>query len=277
MEVDSKMSTIGRDGSAKQLSSSVQRALAVLEAVIQAPSDIGILELAEQLDLPQSSVHRFLANLEARGLIEKHPMSSRYSVGLRLLTLSGVVSRKQGDGTGLPPATHAIFQRAVERAGETGYIAVLDRFEVVYVDSVEGGDFIRATAPVGARRPVYCTAVGKVLVSELDQLSRDRILDSTPMESRTPRTITDREQLERSLITIREQGCAIDIEEFAEGLTCLAAPIRDHLGFVIAALGITGPASRMTGERLDYAVRTLIHAAAEISAAASSRDVDAAL
>jgi IclR family KDG regulon transcriptional repressor len=247
------------------LSTSVQRALEVLEAIAEAPSDVGISELSRQLDRPKSSIHRSLVNLERRGLVERDPVSSRYAAGLRLLALGSGLTHRLQFGTALPPGTSAIFRRAVNRVGETGYLAILDRNEVLYIDSVEGGDILRATAPVGTRRPVFCTAVGKVLIAGLDPAAQARVLGPGPFEPRTPKTVTDPKQLERDLEIIDAQGYAVDVEEYAEGLVCLGAPIKDHVGRVIAAIGLTGPIVRLCGERLEFAITVITAAAAESS------------
>jgi len=256
------------------LSSSVQRTLDVLEAVAQAPRDVGVSELAVQLRRPKSSVHRALANLEARGLVERDPVTARYTAGLRLFALASGLAHRLQFGASLPAATRSIFRRAVEEVGETGYLAILDRTEVLYIDSLEGGDDLRATAPIGTRRPAYCTAVGKVLIAELDLEARNRILDSTPLEARTQHTITDRAALEQNLDAIREVGYAVDIEEYADGLVCLGAPIKDQLGGVIAAIGLTGPLARMSGSRLDAAVRVLVNAATESSLVSATDQIE---
>lgn len=243
----------------------MQRALEVLEAIAEAPGDVGISELSRQLDRPKSSIHRSLVNLERRGLVERDPVSSRYAAGLRLLALGSGLTHRLQFGTALPPGTSAIFRRAVNRVGETGYLAILDRDEVLYIDSVEGGDILRATAPVGTRRPVFCTAVGKVLIAGLDPVAQARVLGPGPFEPRTPKTVTDRKQLERDLEIIDAQGYAVDVEEYAEGLVCLGAPIKDHVGRVIAAIGLTGPIVRLCGERLEFAITVVTAAAAESS------------
>jgi DNA-binding IclR family transcriptional regulator len=247
------------------LSSSVQRALEVLEAIAEAPSDMGISELARRFDRPKSSIHRSLVNLERRGLVERDPVTSRYAAGLRLLALGSGLAHRLQSGTALPPGASAIFRRAVEQVGETGYLAILDRDEVLYIDSVEGGDILRATAPIGTRRPVFCTAVGKVLIAGMDPVAQARVLGPGPFEPRTPKTVTDRKQLERDLETIDGQGYAVDVEEYAEGLVCLGAPIKDAVGRVIAAIGLTGPIVRLSGERLEFAIKVLTAAAAESS------------
>jgi DNA-binding IclR family transcriptional regulator len=247
------------------LSNSVQRALGVLEAIAEAPGDLGISELARLLGHPKSSIHRSLVNLERRGLVERDPVSSRYAVGLRLLALGSGLAHRLQFGTALSPSTNAIFRDAMRRVGETGYLAILDRNEVLYIDSVEGGDILRATAPVGTRRPVFCTAVGKVLIAGLDPDARARVLGPGPFEALTSKTVTDPEQLERDLEMIDAQGYAVDVEEYAEGLVCLGAPIKDHVGRVIAAIGITGPLVRLCGERRESAIAVLKAAAAESS------------
>jgi IclR family KDG regulon transcriptional repressor len=247
------------------LSTSVQRALEVLEAIAEAPGDVGISELSRLLERPKSSIHRSLVNLERRGLVERDPVSSRYAAGLRLLALGSGLTHRLQFGTALPPGTSAIFRRAVSQVGETGYLAILDRNEVLYIDSVEGGDILRATAPVGTRRPVFCTAVGKVLIAGLGPVAQARVLGPGPFEPRTPKTVTDRAQLERDLEIIDAQGYAVDLEEYAEGLVCLGAPIKDHVGRVIAAIGLTGPIVRLCGDRLELAISVLTAAAAESS------------
>ncbi|MDO8209629.1 IclR family transcriptional regulator [Conexibacter sp. CPCC 206217] len=253
------------DGAQQGLSQSVQRVLRVLEEILLAQDDISLSELVEQLDMPKATVHRMLANLEARGLVSQDPSSLRYGMGLRMSALCARASLRLQSGAALSRRMRELFETAVAEIGETGYVAVLDRSEVIYIDSVESPHALRAAAPIGTRRDIHCTAVGKVLVAGLDRASRWELIGSKPLEQVTEHTITDPEALERNIATVQEQGHAIDVEEFAPGLVCLAAPIHDDLGLVVAAVGITGPIGRMSGGDRTRAVQRLVELAHAMS------------
>jgi DNA-binding IclR family transcriptional regulator len=260
MDLDSKVTTRPAD-----LSRSVQRALAVLERVLTAPNDVRVSELAETLDLPQATVHRMLVNLEARGLVTQDRNSGQYGVGLRMAALCERAALRLRTGAGLSNGMREVFERGVETIGETGYVAVLDGSEVVYIDCVESPHSLRAAAPIGSRRELHCTAVGKVLVAELSEADRNDLLGSGPFEPRTDLTIVDRDALEANLAAVRERGYALDVAEFDYDLVCLGAPVRDAQGLVVAAVGVTGPAARLTEARRPEVVDQLVELARVMS------------
>jgi IclR family transcriptional regulator, KDG regulon repressor len=152
------------------------------------------------------------------------------------------------------------------RVGETGYLGILDRGEVLYVDSVEGPRAMRAAAPTGTRRAVYCTAVGKVLIADFDPADVDRLVGTGAMAVRTDKTITDSAEFRRNLAQVRQDGYALDVSEFEEGLACMAAPIHGQDGGVLAAIGLTGPSWRLVDGRLSAVIADLRQTAQAISA-----------
>jgi IclR family acetate operon transcriptional repressor len=261
--VETKTSEV--EGAIAGGSRSIQRALEVLERVVLEPRELRLSELAALTKLPVSSVHRILANLEARGLVELDSDTHRYGVGLRMLMLASRVTLRRDAAATVPAAMREMFVEAVREIDETGYLAVLNRSEVVYVECLESSHPLRAVAPVGSRRSIHSTAVGKVLVADLTEAERAVLLGDQPLAALTPFTITDRATLEVNLQMVRAQGYAIDVGEFAEDLVCLGFPIRDAAGATIAAVGVTGPSTRMTGGRLEACVARLQRLVDELS------------
>lgn len=244
----------------------VRRAIDVLEFVATAPSDVGVTEVAAALRLPKSTAHRLLSALAARGLVEQDPASERYRPGLRLFTLGSRALERTTERGLLRGRAHLYLQDLADRVGETVYLSILDGNQVLYVDCIEGKRAMRAAAPVGTRRPLYCTAVGKVLLSQCDSAEIDRLLAGTPMEARTSKTITDLAEFHRHVAKARVDQYALDIGEFEEGLACMAAPIVGSTGGTIAAIGLTGPSWRLVDQRLEHVVAALRHTARAISA-----------
>ncbi len=136
------------------------------------------------------------------------------------------------------------------QTNETVHLAVLDKGEVVYLEKRESNHTIRMYSAVGRRAPVHCTGLGKAMLAFLPQSEQEVILCSRELRRYTPRTLTDREALTRELASIRERGYAMDLEEHEEDICCVAAPVLDHCGRVVAAMSVTMPAFRTTNERL---------------------------
>lgn len=243
----------------------VHRALDVLEFVATAPSDVGVTEVATALRFPKSTTHRLLGTLAARGLIEQNPASERYQPGLRLFTLGSRALERTTERGLLRGRAHLYLQELVDRVGETVYLSILDGNEVLYVDCIEGKRAMRAAAPVGTRRPIYCTAVGKVLLSRCDLAEIDRLVAGVPMEPRTATTITSLEEFHLHVAKARTDRYALDIGEFEEGLACMAAPVFGSTGAIVAAIGLTGPSWRLVNERLDDVIAALCDTAHGVS------------
>lgn len=246
-----------------RLLSSLDQGLAVLEALAQAREEaLGLTELAQRLALHKSTVARIVATLSARGYVEQDPRTRRYRLTLKLFELGSLCLARLELVTEARP----IIEELAQASGEVVHLAVLDQGEVVYVDKVESEQTIRMYSRVGRRSPVHCTGVGKALLAFVDDATFQAIVAEKGLRRFTPRTITDADRLRDHLARVREVGVAFDDEEHEPGIRCVAAPVRDHRGVVIASISVAGPAVRMTHERLRELAEPVRRAAAAISA-----------
>jgi len=238
----------------------VEAALSILETLGTVPS-MGVTELARKLGLGKSSVYRLLATLARCGYVEKNPQNDRYQLTYRLFA----VGSPAADRLGLREAAHPVMERLAAETGETVNLGVLDGTRVVNLHKVESRHLLRMHMEVGGGVPAHATALGKVLLAALEPSKLSERLGGRRLARLTRRTIGDRATLRRALARIRAQGFAIDDEECSLGLRCVAAPIRDHRGAVVAALSISGPSHRLPGEILSHLAETVQAAGQEVS------------
>jgi DNA-binding IclR family transcriptional regulator len=239
----------------------IERACSILGAFTADRPELGVTELSEALGLHKSTVHRFLVNLERGGLVERLPRTGRYRLGLRLFELGSLVVQQMNLWDEALPFLEAL----VRDSGETGHLAVLDGGEAIYVERVETRRALRIPSAMGRGYPVHATNLGKVLLAHQPEARVKEILAERGMPAFTKRTITDPVALAEELATVREQGYAIDDEEYDEGLRCIGSPIMDHTGTVVAALGIGGPVTRVTPERVPELAKLVRMAAKGLS------------
>ena len=142
------------------------------------------------------------------------------------------------------------------------------------VEAGEKSGALRIASQVGMRLPAHCTGVGKVLMAYLPEDERRELISKKGLPRFTRNTLTDPLALERELARIRERGFAIDNEEIMDSLRCVAAPIRNQTGEVISAISLSGPVSRLAGEKFETAIRLVTETADEISAHLGFRDKD---
>jgi DNA-binding IclR family transcriptional regulator len=224
--------------------SSLHRALTILEAFAAERPELGITEVAEAVGMPKSTVHRVLSALEGRGYLRKNLQTGKYRLGSKLWELGTVmVNSLNLRGTSRP-----YLEELAERTGETINLTVLDGADSLYIDEIQSRFPLRAHSYVGIRAPAHCVATGKAMLAHLPSAFEGRVQAGLPRF--TEETIVDRTALERELALVREQGYAINREEWRAGVCAAAAPIRDHTNQVVAALGVSGPATRLTRERL---------------------------
>jgi DNA-binding IclR family transcriptional regulator len=239
---------------------SANRVLRLLEAFRPGEKDLSLTQIAERLSLPKSSTHRLLDTLIEHEFIEREPASRRYRLGLRVFEIGSIAIHERG----LHGAAHPIVERLAISTSETCHLAVLSGTEAVYVYKIDGSSSIIMSSRVGGRAPCYCTSIGKVLIAwSGDEIFR-RVVRSG-FHAYTPSTITKVARLSSELEKVRRKGYALDLEEFERGLRCIAAPVRDQMGNVVAALGLAGPASRLNSERLRALGEPVMAAAVGVS------------
>lgn len=200
------------------------RVLAVLRRLGDYPKGVGLDELARDLELPKSSLHRALSALCRTGFAEHDPRGS-YRLGLELVRVA-FSYYDQLDRRGL---VEPVLEALAERFGETAHYAELDECEVVYLAKVgPAGRSAQMTSVIGGRNPAHCTGIGKALLAfDLpDRAAVDAyIARHGPLMRRTPQTLVDVEPLAAALERVRERGYAVDDQESEEGINCLAFPL----------------------------------------------------
>jgi IclR family transcriptional regulator, KDG regulon repressor len=238
----------------------LDRALDVLEALADGTGPLGVTELARRVGATKSAAYRVLANLERRGYVSKDPTTARYALGTRLAYLG-----QRSLGTfDLRQVARPILDDLNRRFHETVNLGVLEGDEVVYIDMVESHHGLRMAARIGARDHVHSTALGKAILAYLPPEAIQRRLQR-PLQPRTEHTITDPARLTTELARVRVHGVAEDHAENELGARCVAAPIFDHAGAVIAAISVSSPESRLDDRRASEVADAVRSAAQEIT------------
>ena len=241
---------------------SVERAIAILKSFSTEKPERGVGELGRELGLHKSTVSRLMTTLERGGLLSRNPETQRYRLGIDLIGLAAHVIAYAD----VREVARPLLRSLAEECQESVNLVVLDGDQVVNLEQfVPPARQVKNIGQVGRRLCPHCTAAGKVLLAHLSQEELDQVL-SGELEKHTAHTITDSNQLRRDLNTVRRQGYAIAREELEEGLNALAAPLYDHTGQAVAAVGVAGPAYRMTAQALPQMVACLLDVTRQISA-----------
>ena len=218
---------------------SLRGALEVLDQFAQQESwSLG--DLTEKVGYGKSRVFRSLSTFEDCGYVVRDEKSGRYRLGPRISALSSASAKyEQLRWRALPP-----LQALSDDTGETVHVGILFGDEVVTVQLVEGRHDVRMHCAVGSRSPAYCNALGKILLAYLPEPEIDVYVQQVERVPVTPQTVVEAGALKAQLLEIRRQGYAIDNEEREQGLRCVAAPITDHSGQVVASVSLSAPTTR---------------------------------
>jgi IclR family transcriptional regulator, KDG regulon repressor len=240
---------------------SVSRALDIVTLVSAKKGGLGVTEIANQIDINKSSVYRILSTLVQYGYIEQDKDTGRYKLGYKFLE----VSSRLLESIDLRAEAKPYLQELETMTNEVIHLVVYDQGEVVYIEKLEGNETLRMHSKVGKRAPMHCTSVGKAILAHLPSSTVEDILERKGMPVHTDKTITSKEDFFQELIHVKQKGYALDLEENEYGITCIAVPIFDHLGKVIAAASISGPTMRMADERLELLKMRMLHTGKQIS------------
>ncbi|PSL40176.1 IclR family transcriptional regulator [Planomicrobium soli] len=238
---------------------SLERAFNLLDTLSEYPDGLQITRLSEKVGLSKSTVHRLLATLITMNYVYKDPESEKYRIGYRLLYLT----RNILNNIDVISIAKPFLEALSADVNETIHLCIEDMGEVLYVDKIESNQTIRMFSRVGSRAPMYCTGVGKMLLSGMEQTKYNNVVDRISFVSKTENTIKSKDQLATELQVIKEQGYALDNVENEEGIRCIAAPIIDSKGDIIASFSISGPSNRITMDRVN---EELVHKITQTSA-----------
>ncbi len=246
---------------------SVFRAITILECFAFGKPEWNLVELAEKLSLPVSTLHRQLKTLVEYGVLQQNADGKRYQTGPDLIAFAYAIVNQYA----LRDLARPALKRLSEAVGETIHLTQLNGFDVLYVDRVECLHSVRTVGNIGARIPAHATGSGKALMSEFSDEMFEKYCELLPtVPQYTANTILDADRLASALRSVRELGYAVDDEECEEGLFCIAAPIRDTKGSIVASVSIAGPTFRVK-QNLERYIPEVKQAAREISRAMGVR------
>lgn len=223
----------------------LQRGLRLLQLFSESPRGLTAKQVATLSRLPVSTVHRFVVNLERAGFLNCGG-DGVYHLGIACFAIGQAALGQLDIRRVSLPYLHELNRRT----RETIHLTVRHGLSAVYVEKLESSEPLRIHSRLGAAVPLYCTAVGKVMLAYASQDDRDNVLRQVDLKRLTPNTVGSLQELEAELYRVRKNGYASDLEEHELHIRCIAAPIWDHTGGVHASLSITAPAVRMPASRL---------------------------
>ncbi|WP_432054375.1 IclR family transcriptional regulator [Streptomyces sp. bgisy022] len=241
----------------------VTRALDILELFLDGDGTLSAPEIVRRLQLPRTTVHELVTTLAARKYLVPVPGEpGRYRLGVRPYQLGA----RYAEHLDLAAEGRQVARSIAETCDETVHVAILEDTDVIYIAKVDSTHAVRMVSAAGRRLPAHCTSVGKMLLASLpEQELAARIPDDAELTAMTPDSITDPAALREALAAIRARGVAVENRESNPDVSCVAAPVRDRTGQVVAALSISVPMVRWSGERQAELERLAVEGAADLS------------
>ncbi len=239
----------------------LERGLTVLSALAELREGT-LTQIAKKAGLSASTAYRLLETLRQQGYVEWEERSGLFSVGLRAYQVGAAFSERNS----LLSAAQGEMQTLVQDINETANLAVRRGSEAVYVYQVEARQMMRMFTQIGAVAPLHCSGVGKVMLAWLPAAEVRHLVGEGPYPAYTPASLTGLPALSRELETVRDQGYALDDEERELGVRCLATPVRDSSGEVVASLSISAPTSRFPRKNIPEMLARVRLASDQISA-----------
>ncbi|HWO78531.1 MAG TPA: IclR family transcriptional regulator [Bacillus sp. (in: firmicutes)] len=240
---------------------SVDRALRILDLFDEYETELKITDISDKMQLHKSTVHSLLKTLQTNGYIEQNMENGKYRLGMKLFERGNLVIRRLDLRT---IAKKYLIDLSV-KSQNTVHLVILDGKEGIYIDKVEGASATVLYSRIGRRVPLHSSAVGKALVANKSKRELQEILNNYEFIQQTPNTITDEETFIAELEKVKEKGYAIDNEENEPGITCVAVPIWDHSGTVVAAISMSQNTASVNEEKLERTVEMLKDASIKIS------------
>ncbi len=220
---------------------SVTKVLDILEHLGSAQRAVRVSDLARDTGVNVSTAFRLLQTLMGRGYVEQERSNRGYQLGPRFFQMGSAYLR----GSDLAAIARPHLDALRDAVGETAYLVVFSRGEIVQLGKADGKQAVSASIRAMVREPAYCTATGKVLLAGLSTEAFETYVEGVQLQSFTPATVTGKAELRREIARVRESGFALDLEEFVPNLCCVSVPVRDGAGSAaIAAISIAMPKMR---------------------------------
>lgn len=251
------------EGKGKSTVKSVERALQILELLTNRNWAVSINEMAGELDIPRATAFRIVKTLEQWGYVYNSSGRGDYVLSTRVISLGSQLDRL----TSMRQAANPFMFELAKLTGQTVQLGVLFEYEVMYVDQIVASSQLTVVVPSEKPFPINLSAGGKVLAAYLSSTRQVELLENSELPERTPKTIVKPSELRDELERVRVRGYAVDNEEFARGVRCIAAPVFNNTGECIFSLGITGHLSEITDERMEELIDAVGRTANRISGA----------
>jgi DNA-binding IclR family transcriptional regulator len=246
-----------------RVDSTLHKGLQILEALATSPRSLGITELSSLLELNKSNVHRLVKTLRAMNYVVQNEDRS-YRATMKLWKLgSSVMSH-----VNLVQLCIGEMNKLAQRTGESVHLSVLDGLRLLYIEKIDSAQSVRAYSERGGNAPLHCTATGKVLLAYSYDALREPI--SKMLDKHTVKTITSIRALDGDISAVRNAGYSVNVGEYRADVGGVAAPIFDADGKILAAIGISGPLSRLTKPRIKELTAVVVASAKAASAAIGS-------
>ncbi|MFJ8649549.1 IclR family transcriptional regulator [Streptomyces sp. NPDC093546] len=224
----------------------VTRALDILELFLEGDGTLSAPEVTRKLQLPRTTVHELLTTLAARAyLVPVADQPGRYRLGVRTYQLGS----RYAEQLDLAAEGQRVAREVAETCDETVHVAILEDLDVIYIAKVDSTHAVRMVSAAGRRLPAHCTSVGKMLLAALPEDELDRRIAGRDLVAMTPNSLTDPDELRAALAEIRARGIATEHRESNPDVACVAAPVRDSAGRVVAALSVSVPMIRWSEQR----------------------------
>jgi DNA-binding IclR family transcriptional regulator len=240
----------------------VERALIILKHVASSHEGLGVREIAKKFGYSPSVAQKILQALAAHDFVLQDSDSQVYQLGpaalqVGLSGLSGMEIRK---------VTKPFLQKLAEKSGVTALLGVKTNEGVIYIEKSLSPNAIRMDPPIGAFRPFNSTAIGKCMLAGKSDEEIEKLFKGNHFVKSTPHSLVDPEEIKKEIRIVREKGYALDREEYEEGAMCVGAPIKNFENYIIAAIAIAGPTTRMI-PNADKLIENVLNHAKQISMA----------
>lgn len=241
---------------------SVEKVFQIIEAMADSKGPMRLQDISKKVKYPASTVLRMLSSIIELGYVYQDKETSKYSLSLKFCKIGESV-RSQFS---ISEIVHPYLVELSERCQESACFAIEQDMMAIYLDAVEGpNNMLKTLQRIGRSAPLHSTGVGKLMLLNYDDNKLSELVKQKGLIKLTDKTFTTLESLKAELEVIRKQGYAFDNEECEIGARCVAAPIRDYTGKVIAGISVSGPISRITWEKVDTIIKVITEISETIS------------
>ncbi len=244
----------------RYVNQSIEKAFSVIDLFYSDRPKLSITEISEELNLTPGSIYPILYTLKEKGYLKKDG-NKKYALGLKFLEKSNVIL----ESLDLRSTANTYLRKLADSLRGNAHLALLHDREVLYLEREEGSPGVTIKEIVGHRVPAYCTALGKILLTQLDSSELDDYFQEVELKERGPNTTTDPREIREELSEIKRKGFSVDNEEFHDNLLAVAAPVRNYQNEIVAAISLSFPKSKYPRLEIERPVEEIKKTAAEIS------------